>query len=78
MPCATTLRAVPSTRSDAVFSHNPHAPYGLLRRLGICFVSAPPRYERFRLRRAALDLRGTRRRSKADLRGTRRRRVRRS
>ncbi len=75
MPCATTLRAVPSTTSDAVFGHNrserserrsapanPHAPYGLRRRGGISGAIAPPRYARYRLRRAAVDLRGTRRR----------------
>jgi hypothetical protein len=49
MPCATTLRAVPSTTSDAVFGHNPHAPFGLRRRGGISGVAAPPRYARYRV-----------------------------
>ncbi len=62
MPCATTLRAVPSTTSDAVFGHNTHAPCGLRRRGDISCVIAPPRCIRHRLRRAALDLSGTHRR----------------
>ncbi len=62
MPCATTLRVVPSTTSDAVFGHNrsersewrsapanPHAPYGLRRRGTISGVVAPPRYARYRV-----------------------------
>ncbi len=49
MPCATTLRAVPSTTSDAVFGHNPHAPYGLRRRGAIAGVAAPPRDARYRV-----------------------------
>ncbi len=56
MPCATTLRAVPSTTSDAVFGHNPHAPRQALTRLlplrrrgGISSVVAPPRYARYRV-----------------------------
>ncbi len=43
MPCAS------STTSDAVFGHNPHAPYGLRRRGGISHVGAPPRYARYRI-----------------------------
>ena len=61
MPCAS------STTSDAVFGHNPHAPCGLRRRGGISRVVAPPRYARYRLRRAALDL--PPRRSQRDLPG---------
>ncbi len=48
---------------------NHHAPRQALtrllplrRRVGISSVAAPPRYARYRLRRAALDLRGTHRR----------------
>jgi hypothetical protein len=43
MPCAS------STTSNAVFGHNPHAPYGLRRRGGISRVVAPPRYARYRV-----------------------------
>jgi hypothetical protein len=43
MPCAS------STTSDAVFGHNPHAPYGLWRRGTISGVAAPPRYARYRV-----------------------------
>jgi hypothetical protein len=43
MPCAS------STTSDAVFGHNPHAPYGLRQRGGISGVVAPPRYARYRV-----------------------------
>jgi len=38
-----------STTSDAVFGHDPHAPYGLRRRGGISGVVAPPRYAGYRV-----------------------------
>jgi hypothetical protein len=37
------------TTSDAVFGHNPHAPYGLRWRGGISSVAAPPRYAQYRV-----------------------------
>ncbi len=70
MPCATTLRAVPSTTSDAVFGYNRSersegrsAPANRSERNDtISGVAAPPRYTRYRVVAPPWICEGTRRR----------------